>query len=388
MMHFLLFLRVSLCILQEEDSYTLFPSLANNEVVLTKQVGSSSLLLLVSLSGYPVFEFDESLDNWKVSAEFFDAKGWILNLNTLQVSIPNTHSGSCYVSVYTDYSIPYNSISQSTKSPSSCLSTCQNSGICTNGNCLCPLNFGGNDCSIFFTNLTLNEITAVSLPALTWAFYRIDTNQDLSISMNSYSDSRFRIFIANEINTNELPTMLDSQGLWLGKNETASTGYVSNSGYPFRISIYCYASSACNGSFQIYESSSTSYLWVIIFSVLVGVFIVGSIPLILLHCSRSREKAKALNVQISKEQMEEMFPKKNWSETKEDVCSICLEALELKICRELACFHVFHEECIDEWAASNLNCPVCKQNMIMEYYNMKRKIPDRPEMFTENDEKI
>lgn len=52
-------------------------------------------------------------------------------------------------------------------------------------------------------------------------------------------------------------------------------------------------------------------------------------------------------------------------------CHICLEQYEDRetIIRELACGHIFHPECIDEFLSLNSSlCPICKKNMLPRGY--------------------
>ncbi|KAJ2018044.1 hypothetical protein GGI09_002859 [Coemansia sp. S100] len=48
-------------------------------------------------------------------------------------------------------------------------------------------------------------------------------------------------------------------------------------------------------------------------------------------------------------------------------CSICLaEYKVLDVVRVLECGHYFHQSCIDDWLTNhNVNCPICKANMIV-----------------------
>ena len=50
--------------------------------------------------------------------------------------------------------------------------------------------------------------------------------------------------------------------------------------------------------------------------------------------------------------------------SKEEVCSICLEEFQQKqqIAHWKPCQHLFHYECIQNWAQRRRNCPICKRN--------------------------
>ena len=56
----------------------------------------------------------------------------------------------------------------------------------------------------------------------------------------------------------------------------------------------------------------------------------------------------------------------NFSEldTNQETCSICRESFdESSIVRKLACGHIFHIACVDEWFESNIRCPLCRQDL-------------------------
>ncbi|KAK0391941.1 hypothetical protein NLU13_1439 [Sarocladium strictum] len=55
-------------------------------------------------------------------------------------------------------------------------------------------------------------------------------------------------------------------------------------------------------------------------------------------------------------------------------CQICLDPFEhrVSIIREMACGHIFHPECIDEYLTKNSSlCPICMQNMLPAGYSPK-----------------
>lgn len=54
------------------------------------------------------------------------------------------------------------------------------------------------------------------------------------------------------------------------------------------------------------------------------------------------------------------------------VCSICLEPLrQWQLCSEVpVCRHVFHRECLVEWARSNGSCPLCRAKIVPGSYGV------------------
>ena len=76
------------------------------------------------------------------------------------------------------------------------------------------------------------------------------------------------------------------------------------------------------------------------------------------------EFLKPVPVPVPKEMMEKLQIKTYNSEMGFDKCSVCFEKfLDSKIIkskvRELACGHIYHIECVDEWLKKHPTCPVC-----------------------------
>lgn len=47
-------------------------------------------------------------------------------------------------------------------------------------------------------------------------------------------------------------------------------------------------------------------------------------------------------------------------------CSVCMQSFEGTYVRTLACGHVFHDTCIDEWVKRTENCPLCRREIVFE----------------------
>lgn len=72
---------------------------------------------------------------------------------------------------------------------------------------------------------------------------------------------------------------------------------------------------------------------------------------------------------ISSEILNKYFALKDYTqfkmETQEHECCICLQNfMDGEKCRELFCFHVFHQECLDLWILEHQTCPVCRKEYI------------------------
>jgi len=74
---------------------------------------------------------------------------------------------------------------------------------------------------------------------------------------------------------------------------------------------------------------------------------------------------------LTKHEIQHYFPKKAFSQLEtpfpQAACSICLDDFKPEsICHELYCFHVFHENCIEEWLAKHDSCPDCRKPITKE----------------------
>jgi uncharacterized protein YbaR (Trm112 family) len=362
------FLGLAYGILYINETFNLVKGLSDNKFELTKPKNSGPMLFLMSIGKYPTFEFSVSLDYWNSLADYYDTRGWVLNSNTMLISIPGNKSGIAYAAIHSDDEDNYVQIKRTTKSPSLCLFVCKNGGICENGKCLCGENYGGTDCGISVPTISANSRIEFKISSMNWEFYRVRSEKELYVKANVLTEYRYRLFISSEKTGEEIPTMLDAESIWFSKDDTKLSFYVKDAGTIFiRIGVYCYAAGQCEGNIKIEESESKHMVWVIIFSVLVGVFVVVSVPLGFVYCHRARATKKVQMENLSKGQMENMFPKLLYTKDKSELCSICLDYLYDRHCRELCCMHVFHEECIDEWASANATCPVCKQGLKSEY---------------------
>ena len=354
----------------QSSSYALSLSQSSSKFEVTKSLSSSPLLFLISINSPPFFEFDNTTSSFNFSCDYFDSQGWILNSNSLLISIPGSVSGTAYLGTYSLSQPPYYSVKQSTISTSACLDTCTNGGVCNSGTCDCTNYYGGYSCEVELTPTVVGIQNLVQLQPGAWGFYRIEAQADLFIQASASSSGKYMLFIEAEVSGNEIPTMLDSQSAEFDEDNSIFGTYFINSGSAVRIGIYCSDSSYCTGFFQADAVQNMNAMWIIIFSVIIGCFLLTSIPITIVYCSNRGGKNKPNCTQLSKEQMQVMFPGKEY--VGEDLCPICLEVLgNGGICRELACSHLFHAGCIDEWTTSNLFCPVCKQNLILEF-NLKK----------------
>ncbi|OMJ66269.1 hypothetical protein SteCoe_36950 [Stentor coeruleus] len=353
-------------------TFYLEKSPSEHKFQLTKAENTKNMLFMISIDKYPTFEFLPDLDDWEHSVDYYDARGWIINSDSLLISVPGDKSGIAYAAVFTEDKNSLFQIEESAKSPSLCLFVCKNGGVCKNGMCICSKDYGGVDCGIKMNNE--KGLLEFQVASMEWAFYKVKFDGEIFVKARALSKDKYRIFISSGYTGNEIPTMLNSKSYSFPETKSYfSFKYKDSNAKIIIMSIYCYAPSLCSGSINLLETISKSITWVIIFCSIVGSFVMISIPLGFLYCKRARAIQKIKIDNISKEQMEIMFPNFTYDKNKLDACLICFEVMFNRSCRELCCSHIYHVDCIDQWAITNLACPVCKQGMIAEYLETKRQ---------------
>lgn len=46
-----------------------------------------------------------------------------------------------------------------------------------------------------------------------------------------------------------------------------------------------------------------------------------------------------------------------------DMCSICHDQLDTRVCFKTPCGHVHHTNCMNKWFTKNTTCPLCRENL-------------------------
>ena len=129
-----------------------------------------------------------------------------------------------------------------------------------------------------------------------------------------------------------------------------------------------------NGNqYPIYNYNNTGEIMIVnpfFLEVLLGVCtfytIYSTYKIICNHRNRRRESGnqeRLLENRINRIKKEEInFT--NDLENKE--CSVCLEEFkENELLIKLECNHYFHGKCIHDWFKSNMNCPLCRLNLVI-----------------------
>ena len=79
---------------------------------------------------------------------------------------------------------------------------------------------------------------------------------------------------------------------------------------------------------------------------------------------------QAAETRITSDLLNKYFPLRGFNEFKlesnQHECCICLQNFgDADFCRELYCFHVFHQSCIDMWILEHQTCPFCRKEFVV-----------------------
>jgi hypothetical protein len=110
----------------------------------------------------------------------------------------------------------------------------------------------------------------------------------------------------------------------------------------------------------------------------------AAIVYLIFKWKRRRNVIRAASVEGDITHFEQYMPKFKVNETtriEEESCSVCLLDLNgNEWLRKTVCGHVFHQDCLDEWCKSNINCPICRksfdQNILREESELNRAIAE------------
>lgn len=91
-----------------------------------------------------------------------------------------------------------------------------------------------------------------------------------------------------------------------------------------------------------------------------------------LRHKRAQRRAilQAAETRITSDLLNKYFPLRGFNEFKlesnQHECCICLQNFgDADFCRELYCFHVFHQSCIDMWILEHQTCPFCRREFVV-----------------------
>ena len=346
-------------------------------IILTKDQNSSPLLFLGSILGTPSFSFGTN-DDWVVSADYDDFQGWMKNSNPLLLRIEYaiaSRLSNIYLLVYMrsgssiNYQITFSSISVD-----SCEHGCVY-GQCSSGVCSCTDNwYMGYDCSIALNTLVVNYNYVTDLQPYNWGFALVSYSSASTINLDLEDIMPgTRIFEIKSRSGQELPSMINNDAeYWLGLGQSSNTFTINTSPLPYWVwGIYCYSNSECKANLKLYypSSSSSSFMWIIIATIISLALICIATPIILRMILKFRERNEArvavAQVESRKDQLRQKYPDEKYVEQEEKAsCIICFEDFsEGCMVRKLNCTHTFHSKCIDEWYLNNNKCPLCKRDM-------------------------
>lgn len=59
---------------------------------------------------------------------------------------------------------------------------------------------------------------------------------------------------------------------------------------------------------------------------------------------------------------------------KSEACCICLEDMEHSVVIRMPCQHMFHKECLKQWFAHRLTCPLCRSTSFIDAHLLVHRV--------------
>ncbi|CAG9321199.1 unnamed protein product [Blepharisma stoltei] len=371
--------------------YTWFnlTSLVNNDrlvIQLDQKSKNIPLLLMVKFNSLPTFYYDEDLHKYIFNADFFDFEAWSQNFQFSYISIPKkllSTQSNISVGIFSEENGFAYQISAHGKDDRYCEPSCNNGGVCSLGSCTCINDNWGYDCSVPFSEFSLDENQLLRLEKSgDWKFFYFNPSQNpFTVKCEKIQGDSFLYFTHYE-NKHELPSMLYKDfSLFFDSSEALKEWNNSeNSNDLWLFSVFCKDNPSCELKILIENQDTSSsnksdgkFNWltlVISFAVCASVlFCVIPIGISLVRrCKKwkigSPDELAVWKNALTPKVMQKFFPSYKWRELDKEKtsCTICLDELKNgEKVRKLACEHIYHMKCIDSWIQNKSDCPLCKQ---------------------------
>ena len=342
---------------------------ANYSIITINSSYDSNVLLLGKTKTFPSLLFNKPNNSYYSDAEFFN-EGMYSN-HYSQLIIPSQSSEKkVYLSVFSFASLKQTNflIKIEYFNNSFCVNSCSGNGNCVLGVCICSDFYSGLDCSIPYDELQLPTTISGAIPSYSYKFFRIKLNKNANSPTieidGKYNSNTFCYFLNNE-NNNLWPSMfLYDQSSFVDNNSIFS---VSSQGTHLSLfmSLFCDQDTDCFYDIKYSQNVSYKSQYYIIIALVctIALFVTLGVPFaVVYYCKRRRQNFHYIN-HISSENLNVLFPESLWNSLNNEnsVCSICFETFDNESrVRILYCQHVFHSECIDQWACLQAVCPMCK----------------------------
>lgn len=249
---------------------------------------------------------------------------------------------------------------------------CSKGGYLVGGKCKCFDGFAGDDCSLGLIDLNQNSSYWGKVEPFELMFFSITVeDEEFNVEINSKSEN-LQSFFWTSFNKTEirLPSFLnlDNDLEYLKGSTTISLKSASSQEIKVFFSIFCFTDQPCEVTITLNSisnnenkgNSSSRILLIAVLSITIPIFIsiLGLIMLKFSNSSNPAKKNKGLSGDSINTYADIIYVDEDMQN---EECAICYENYaEYVEAKKVACGHVFHTECIDQWALINAHCPLCR----------------------------
>lgn len=345
--------------------------------------------LAIRKGSEPTFSATKS----EILADYVDYNGWKNHRNIHYITIPYQYFNTdlaVYIGVGNSLSyvelVEYN-ITVEYSEGALCPGDCLAKGSCGPANeCDCDHGYIDYDCSVLAPYMNPDEWYSFEVPLgqRRYGYFKMKEPLSLSISLKWDGPSSYLAFDWNGHDEIELPSEYESfKEVVLATGNSVATlrfnvddidgeylyiglmNIVSSADRELRISVKINAEYDYEPNMEL-----LMYIFIGLSGFIVMLWVIGGIIRCKINTIEGRVRvaqAPQGTAGLSKEVIDKEFPVMAYrtiaKKDNESLCTICLEEFVMKDnVRKLACTHLFHAACIEEWFSTNKYCCLCKRD--------------------------
>lgn len=341
-------------------------------------IETPGFFIMGNYNSYPKIQFSESSHSFTTDCEECDIELWNLESSELFINLINTEYDSIYISAFTWDDVDKDDIKVKVEfSDILCINQCYGFGVCSSNSCECKKGYSGFDCSFELEMITVKSKLFHRINSYQWAFLFFELSENEGYTkIEIETKDHIHAYVSYKNSTKVLPFMDHSDYSFLNFKEIKLSLEKSLKKY-ILISLFCsHPDDQCEYNLEFDKSEdSNKKQKIIIISIVSSVCLLFIILVSLLgvalykkwRLKKEMEKVTA-ECHAFEEKMDEIFPKKKFSEleiSEIKTCCVCLENFSADdLVRKLSCVHIFHFPCIDKWISSQNECPMCKNQVL------------------------
>ena len=374
------FLILSQAVVQKEnwhrDKIEVTPEMLGSDLVveLSREARTPSLLLLAKYNESPEYTFDQEREYWVHSANFSDFGAFATNKENSYIRVPSSElaEGTLHVGVYKEDTETASYELSHYSTDSFCEEVCSYRA-CEDKTCKCEKDEMGYGCEIQASKFEEGREESEILMPKEWRFYFLEIQE--SVFKVTYECQRekgnmYLVVLKNPKSTADVPSMFKFNVIsWFGEGNNYYKLETQTNSDRWNIAAYCeseeFCKSKCKFSFE-YELIG-EFVWLLVSLLATVALVCCLIPLSIkaMLSLRHRRNAPLQPDQnpLTVEYLDQVSPVKLYKtlEKPGETCSICLDDFDdHDEVRELSCKHFYHKKCLDTWATTHGNCPLCK----------------------------